>query len=118
MIYLYGFTFLGLLVSIIMNKKKTIKALGVSWKKFYNIFPAFLLMFIFISIVIYFVSDEIIIKYSGGGNVISGMAIASNWMSAASFLGMAALMYGTGYHGLAYVVGWTGGYVLLLILMA
>jgi cation/acetate symporter len=39
-------------------------------------------------------------------------------MSAASFLGMAALMYGSGYHGLAYVVGWTGGYVLLLILMA
>ena len=48
----------------------------------------------------------------------SGMAIASNWMSAASFLGMAAIMYGFGYHGLAYVVGWTGGYVLLLILMA
>jgi len=46
------------------------------------------------------------------------MAIASNWMSAASFLGMAAIMYGSGYHGLAYVVGWTGGYVLLLILMA
>jgi len=48
----------------------------------------------------------------------AGMAIASNWMSAASFLGMAAVMYGVGYHGLAYVVGWTGGYVLLLILMA
>ena len=48
----------------------------------------------------------------------AGMAIASNWMSAASFLGMAAIMYGSGYHGLAYVVGWTGGYVLLLILMA
>jgi cation/acetate symporter len=48
----------------------------------------------------------------------SGMAIASNWMSAASFLGMAAIMYGSGYHGLSYVVGWTGGYVLLLILMA
>jgi cation/acetate symporter len=48
----------------------------------------------------------------------SGMAIASNWMSAASFLGMAAIMYGAGYHGLAYVVGWTGGYVLLLVLMA
>ncbi len=48
----------------------------------------------------------------------AGMAIASNWMSAASFLGMAAIMYGTGYHGLSYVVGWTGGYVLLLILMA
>lgn len=48
----------------------------------------------------------------------SGMAIASNWMSAASFLGMAAIMYGAGYHGLSYVVGWTGGYVLLLVLMA
>ncbi len=48
----------------------------------------------------------------------AGMAIASNWMSAASFLGMAAMMYGTGYHGLSYVVGWTGGYVLLLVLMA
>ena len=54
----------------------------------------------------------------GISRVGSGMAIASNWMSAASFLGMAALMYGSGYHGLAYVVGWTGGYVLLLILMA
>ncbi|MDA3885202.1 MAG: VC_2705 family sodium/solute symporter [Candidatus Delongbacteria bacterium] len=54
----------------------------------------------------------------GISRVGSGMAIASNWMSAASFLGMAALMYGSGYHGLAFVVGWTGGYVLLLILMA
>jgi cation/acetate symporter len=54
----------------------------------------------------------------GISKVGSGMAIASNWMSAASFLGMAALMYGAGYHGLSYVVGWTGGYVLLLILMA
>ena len=45
-------------------------------------------------------------------------AIASNWMSAASVLGMAGMMYGFGYNGLAYVVGWTGGYVLLLILMA
>ena len=51
-------------------------------------------------------------------NISSGMAIGSNWMSAASFLGMAGMMYATGYNGLAYVVGWTGGYVLLLILMA
>jgi cation/acetate symporter len=48
----------------------------------------------------------------------SGMAIGSNWMSAASFLGMAGMMYGFGYNGLAYVVGWTGGYVLLMVLMA
>jgi cation/acetate symporter len=50
--------------------------------------------------------------------VSSGMAIGSNWMSAASFLGMAGMMYGFGYSGLAYVVGWTGGYVLLMVLMA
>ena len=61
-------------------------------------------------------------SYWAAGRKISpvgaGMAIASNWMSAASFLGMAAVMYGVGYHGLSYVVGWTGGYVLLLVLMA
>ncbi|RPH31740.1 MAG: cation acetate symporter [Bacteroidales bacterium] len=50
--------------------------------------------------------------------VSSGMAIGANWMSAASVLGMAGMMYLTGYNGLAYVVGWTGGYVLLLVLMA
>ncbi len=51
-------------------------------------------------------------------NVSSGMAIAANWMSAASVLGLAGMMYFSGYNGLAYVVGWTGGYVLLLVLMA
>jgi cation/acetate symporter len=63
-------------------------------------------------------TSDFYVAGNGISRVGSGMAIASNWMSAASFLGMAALMYGTGYHGLAYVVGWTGGYVLLLILMA
>jgi cation/acetate symporter len=47
-----------------------------------------------------------------------GAAIASNWMSAASFLGIAGIFYLKGYFALAYVIGWTGGYVLLLILMA
>lgn len=50
--------------------------------------------------------------------VSSGMAIGANWMSAASVLGLAGMMYSSGYNGLAYVVGWTGGYVLLLVLMA
>ena len=83
---------------------------------------------ILITILILFVLVGIVFRakdttdfYAAGrgiSRVGSGMAIASNWMSAASFLGMAALMYGAGYHGLSYVVGWTGGYVLLLILMA
>lgn len=52
------------------------------------------------------------------GRIGGGAAIASSWMSAASFLGMAGAIYIQGYHALAYVIGWTGGYVLLLVLMA
>jgi len=52
------------------------------------------------------------------GRIGSGAAIASNWMSAASFLGMAGFFYLYGYQALACVIGWTGGYVLLLILLA
>ncbi len=52
------------------------------------------------------------------GSVGNGMAIASDWMSAASFMGVAGLLYLKGWFGLAYIIGWTGGYVLLLCLMA
>ena len=45
-------------------------------------------------------------------------AIRSYYVSAASFLGIAGIFYLHGYFALAYVLGWTGGYVLLLILMA
>lgn len=54
----------------------------------------------------------------GVGQLGGGMAIASNWMSAASYLGMAGLIYLKGYSAMAYIVGWTGGYILLLVLMA
>ncbi len=86
--------------------------------------PAIILICIlvlFVLVGIFFRAKDTTDFYAAGrgiSRVGSGMAIASNWMSAASFLGMAALMYGSGYHGLAYVIGWTGGYVLLLILMA
>jgi cation/acetate symporter len=52
------------------------------------------------------------------GNVENGMAIGANWMSAASYLGMAALIALSGVYGLAFVVGWTTGYFILLIFMA
>ena len=55
---------------------------------------------------------------SYSGRIGIGAGIASNWMSAASFLGMAGVFYLKGYFAMAYVVGWTGGYVLLLVLMA
>jgi cation/acetate symporter len=90
----------------------------------FKVGPAIILITIlvlFVLVGILFRAKDTTDFYAAGrgiSKVGSGMAIASNWMSAASFLGMAALMYGSGYHGLAYVVGWTGGYVLLLILMA
>ncbi|WIV67920.1 solute symporter family protein [Natrialbaceae archaeon AArc-T1-2] len=48
----------------------------------------------------------------------NGMAIAANWMSAASYLGVAALVATAGYYGLGFVVGWTTGYFILLIFLA
>ncbi|WP_231188538.1 cation acetate symporter [Haladaptatus sp. DYF46] len=52
------------------------------------------------------------------GNIENGMAIGANWMSAASYLGMAALIALSGFYGLAYVVGWSTGYFILLIFLA
>jgi cation/acetate symporter len=52
------------------------------------------------------------------GNVENGMAIGANWMSAASYLGMASLIALSGFYGLAFVVGWSTGYFILLIFMA
>ncbi|MFC6824479.1 sodium:solute symporter family transporter [Halopelagius fulvigenes] len=52
------------------------------------------------------------------GNVENGMAIGANWMSAASYLGMAALIALSGFYGLAFIVGWSTGYFILLIFMA
>ena len=86
--------------------------------------PAIILIAVLLTFVlvgIFFRAKDPADYYAAGrkiSRVGSGMAIASNWMSAASVLGMAGMMYGFGYNGLAYVVGWTGGYVLLLILMA
>jgi cation/acetate symporter len=48
----------------------------------------------------------------------NGMATAADWMSVASFIGVAGTLYVSGYAGLAYVMGWTGGYVLVALLLA
>ncbi len=62
--------------------------------------------------------DELWVAGRTIGPVENGMAIGANWMSAASYLGVAALVGTLGYFGLAYVVGWTTGYFILLIFMA
>lgn len=48
----------------------------------------------------------------------NGMATGADWMSAASFIGMAGTLFLLGYDGLAFVLGWTGGYVLVAVLIA
>lgn len=50
--------------------------------------------------------------------IFNGMAIGADWMSAASFIGMAGTIMLLGYDGLAYIMGWTGGYLFLSILLA
>jgi len=59
--------------------------------------------------------------YIAGGGVhpiINGMATGADWMSAASFISMAGLISFMGYDGAVYLMGWTGGYVLLALLLA
>lgn len=59
--------------------------------------------------------------YVAGGSVsplANGMATAADWMSAASFISMAGIISFSGYDGSVYLMGWTGGYVLLALLLA
>ncbi|HCO61398.1 MAG TPA: cation acetate symporter, partial [Porticoccaceae bacterium] len=57
---------------------------------------------------------------AGGGvpPVVNGMATAADWMSAASFLSVAGLLAFAGRDAAVYMIGWTGGYVLLALLLA
>lgn len=57
---------------------------------------------------------------AGGGvnPVVNGMATAADWMSAASFISMAGIIAFSGYDGSVYLMGWTGGYVMLALLLA
>jgi len=50
--------------------------------------------------------------------VYNGMATGADWMSAASFIGLAGTLYLTGYSGLAFIMGWTGGYCLVALVLA
>ena len=61
-------------------------------------------------------------EYSVAGRrvpaIYNGMATGADWMSAASFIGLAGTLYLTGYGGLAFIMGWTGGYCLVALLLA
>lgn len=77
------------------------------------------LIYIIIAIVSRAASTKEFYVAGGGVNPIAnGMATAADWMSAASFLSMAGLIAFMGYSGGQYLMGWTGGYVLLALLLA
>ena len=63
-------------------------------------------------------SKEFYIAGGGVPPIINGMATAADWMSAASFISLAGIVSFTGYDGSVYLLGWTGGYVLLALLLA
>ena len=83
--------------------------------------------FVFLTIAVYAVigilarTSEVGEYYVAGRKVPSfynGMATGADWMSGASFVGMAGTLFLLGYDGLSFVLGWTGGYVLVAILIA
>jgi len=63
-------------------------------------------------------TGDFYIAGKGVSPVANGMATAADWMSAASFISMAGLIAFLGYDGSVYLMGWTGGYVLLALLLA
>ena len=63
-------------------------------------------------------TNEFYIAGKGVHPVANGMATAADWMSAASFISMAGIISFSGYDGSVYLMGWTGGYVLLALLLA
>ena len=63
-------------------------------------------------------TNEFYIAGKGVSPLANGMATAADWMSAASFISMAGIIAFAGYDGSVYLMGWTGGYVLLALLLA
>ena len=63
-------------------------------------------------------TGEFYVAGKGIHPVANGMATAADWMSAASFISMAGLIAFLGYGGSVFLMGWTGGYVLLAMLLA
>ncbi len=63
-------------------------------------------------------TSDFYVAGKGINPIANGMATAADWMSAASFISMAGLIAFLGYSGAAYLMGWTGGYVLMALLLA
>ena len=77
MYILYGITAVSLIVSVIVSRKKTLQALTIALRRFFNLLPQFTVMLLLVSIVIFFVSDKIIAQYLGVENKYLGLLLAS-----------------------------------------
>ncbi len=81
----------------------------------------FFTIFMYASIGIMSRTSDVSEYYVAGRRIpafFNGMATGADWMSAASFIGLAGTLYLSGFQGLAYVIGWTGGFVLVALLLA
>jgi len=87
MYYLYIIAGLAVLISFVVNREKTLRAVKIAIKRFVSILPAFLIMLILVSIVLFLVPDIVISNYLGANNKLVGVLLAS-------FLGSITLMPG------------------------
>ena len=87
MYYLYIATGLALVISLLASREKTLRGLRIAVRRFVNILPAFLIMLILVSVVLFLVPDDFIIEYLGTGNKITSVLFAS-------LIGSAILMPG------------------------
>ena len=85
--FLYVTAAMAILISFIKNRNKTFKAIKISLKRFINILPAFLIMLILVSIILFLVPDKTISNYLGNNNKLVGVIFAS-------FFGSITLMPG------------------------
>jgi len=87
MYWLYAITGLALVFSLFASRERTLKALKISYRRFINILPAFLMMLILVSVVLFLVPDDVISNYLGVENKFAGVLLAS-------FIGSIILMPG------------------------
>jgi len=87
MYWLYAITVVALVFSLIMSREKTLKALIISYRRFINILPAFIMMLILVSVALFLVPERVISNYLGLENKFIGILLAS-------FLGSITLMPG------------------------
>ena len=112
---LYTIGFLGVTIVIgIMEQLRLVSNQHIGW-----IFMALsLLIYVFIGIVTRTSNpDQYYVAGRGVPAFYNGMATGSDWMSAASFISMGGALSAQGFAGLAYVMGWTGGYLLLAVFL-